>query len=416
MATSNISNTILDLSGSAVSDVVVVARLKPGPGFRIYEGTEVASQITTTSSSTGAWSLTLEQNEPANPVVATKLGISPSGSYYEIEEQIPDAKGGLKSWTVTVGTTSQTLYAALVTTLPADVGPTYLTQTSGDARYSQLGNIGSTSTTAVAATASQGTASSAARSDHIHNLGSVVDSSTVELSSGLIRVKDSGITTAKIADSGITTAKINNGAVTTLKTNISFDTTAARDAAITSPAEGMAVFLNTGDRTEGLYTYTAGAWREARVPVPGFSATNSATQSITNNVFTVVTLGTETYDHGSIFATNTFTVPAGYAGKWLLTGQVTWQIATTGENKILHITRQASGGGAPAVTDSIVASSFLASNIGYLRASPNATVVYNAAAGDLFKMCVVHDTTAPVNILANAGVSPCFFQATWLGG
>lgn len=252
MATSNISNTILDLSGSAVSDVVVVARLKPGPGFRIYEGTEVASQITTTSASTGAWSLTLEQNEPADPVDATKLGISPSGSYYEIEEQIPDAKGGLKSWTVTVGTVSQTLYAALVTTLPADVGPTYLTQTSGDARYSQLGNIGSTSTTAVAATASQGTASSAARSDHIHNLGSIVDSSTVELSSGLIRVKDSGITTAKI----------NNGAVTTLKTDISFATTAARDAAITSPVAGMTAYINSGDSSEGLYSYTGTTWNK----------------------------------------------------------------------------------------------------------------------------------------------------------
>ena len=252
MATSNISNTILDLSGSAVSDVVVVARLKPGPGFRIYEGTEVASQVTTTSASNGAWSLTLEQNEPANPVDATKLGISPSGSYYEIEEQIPDAKGGLKSWTVTVGTTSQTLYAALVTTLPADVGPTYLTQASGDARYSQLGNIGSTSTTAVAATASQGTASSAARSDHIHNLGSIVDSSTVELSSGLIRVKDSGITTAKI----------NNGAVTTLKTDISFATTAARDLAITSPVAGMTAYINSGDSSDGLYSYTGTTWNK----------------------------------------------------------------------------------------------------------------------------------------------------------
>ena len=252
MATSNISNTILDLSGSAVSDVVVVARLKPGPGFRIYEGTEVASQVTTTSASNGAWALTLEQNEPADPVDATKLGISPSGSYYEIEEQIPDAKGGLKSWTVTVGTTSQTLYAALVTTLPADVGPTYLTQSSGDARYSQLGNIGSTSTTAVAATASQGTASSAARSDHIHNLGSIVDSSTVELSSGLIRVKDSGITTAKI----------NNGAVTTLKTDISFATTAARDLAITSPVAGMTAYINSGDSSEGLYSYTGATWNK----------------------------------------------------------------------------------------------------------------------------------------------------------
>ena len=238
MATSNISNTILDLSGSAVSDVVVVARLKPGPGFRIYEGTEVASQVTTTSASNGAWALTLEQNEPADPVDATKLGISPSGSYYEIEEQIPDAKGGLKSWTVTVGTTSQTLYAALVTTLPADVGPTYLTQSSGDARYSQLGNIGSTSTTAVAATASQGTASSAARSDHIHNLGSIVDSSTVELSSGLIRVKDSGITTAKINALAVTKDKLayDGG-------NMVFATEATRDAAIPSPVEGQQCYL-----------------------------------------------------------------------------------------------------------------------------------------------------------------------------
>ena len=257
MATSNISNTILDLSGSAVSDVVIVARLKPGPGFRIYEGTEVASQITTTSASTGAWSLTLEQNEPADPVDATKLGISPSGSYYEIEEQIPDAKGGLKSWTVTVGTTSQTLYAALVTTLPADVGPTYLTQSSGDARYSQLGNIGSTSTTAVAATASQGTASSAARSDHIHNLGSIVDSSTVELSSGLIRVKDSGITTAKINALAVTKAKLayDGG-------NMIFDTEAARDAAITSPEAGMTAYINSGDSSEGLYSYTGTTWNK----------------------------------------------------------------------------------------------------------------------------------------------------------
>ena len=412
MATSNISNTILDLSGSAVSDVVVVARLKPGPGFRIYEGTEVASQITTTSASSGAWSLTLEQNEPADPVDATKLGISPSGSYYEIEEQIPDAKGGLKSWTVTVGTTSQTLYAALVTTLPADVGPTYLTQSSGDARYSQLGNIGSTSTTAVAATASQGTASSAARSDHIHNLGSIVDSSTVELSSGLIQVKDSGITTAKIADSGITTAKINNGAVTTLKTDISFATTAARDAAITSPVEGMVCFLNTGDRTEGLYTYTAGAWREARVPVPGFHAYNTATQSIPTSTFTQITFSTESYDHGSIFASNTFTVPAGYAGKWLLIAEVDFAANAAGQYKIVAITKQTVAG-TPSLTDRIVQQEYNGA-AGFANISGNCSIVANAAVGDLYKVGVYQDSGGALNALT--GSPATFFQATWLGG
>ena len=407
MATSNISNTILDLSGSAVSDVVVVARLKPGPGFRIYEGTEVASQVTTTSASNGAWSLTLEQNEPANPVDATKLGISPSGSYYEIEEQIPDAKGGLKSWTVTVGTTSQTLYAALVTTLPADVGPTYLTQTSGDARYSQLGNIGSTSTTAVAATASQGTASSAARSDHIHNLGSIVDSSTVELSSGLIRVKDSGITTAKINALAVTKTKLayDGG-------NMIFDTTAARDAAITSPVEGMTVFLNIGDRTEGLYTYTAGAWREARVPVPGFHAYNTASQSIPNTTFTQITFGTESYDHGSIFASSTFTVPAGYAGKWLLVAEVDFAASGTGQYKLVAITKQTVAG-APALTDRIVQQNYIGAGV-YANISGNCSIVANAAVGDLYKVGVYQDSGGALNALT--GSPATFFQATWLGG
>ena len=280
MATSNISNTILDLSGSAVSDVVVVARLKPGPGFRIYEGTEVASQVTTTSASNGAWALTLEQNEPADPVDATKLGISPSGSYYEIEEQIPDAKGGLKSWTVTVGTTSQTLYAALVTTLPADVGPTYLTQASGDARYSQLGNIGSTSTTAVAATASQGTASSAARSDHIHNLGSIVDSSTVELSSGLIRVKDSGITTAKINALAVTKDKLayDGG-------NMIFATTGARDSAISSPVAGMTVYITSTNRT---FSYDGTYWHTAS-PIVATKQSTAGDVSMTSTSWTTTT-------------------------------------------------------------------------------------------------------------------------------
>ena len=59
---------------------------------------------------------------------------------------------------------------------------------------------------------------------------------------------------------------------------MSFVSAAARDTAISSPEEGMVCYLNTGDRTEGLYTYTNGAWVEARIPVPGFSATNSAAQ------------------------------------------------------------------------------------------------------------------------------------------
>lgn len=195
---------------------------------------------------------------------------------------------------------------------------------------------------------------------------------------------------------------------------MSFVSTGARDTQISSPEEGMTAYLNTGDRTEGLYTYTNSAWREARIPVPGFSATNSAAQTITANTFTQVTLGSETYDHGNVFAFNTFTVPTGYAGKWLLIGQVTWNTVSTGDNKTLFITRQTSAGGTPTTTNAIAAQGFNAASL-YLVPRANVSVIYNASEGDQFKLCVQHDGSGTVQVQANAAGVPTFFQATWLG-
>jgi Cu/Zn superoxide dismutase len=42
-------------------------------------------------------------------------------------------------------------------------------------------------------------------------------------------------------------------------------------------------------------------------------------------------------------------------------------------------------------------------------------VIYNASVGDLFKLCVQHDGTGTIQVLANASGVPTFFQATWLG-
>lgn len=195
---------------------------------------------------------------------------------------------------------------------------------------------------------------------------------------------------------------------------MSFASTGARDTQISSPEEGMTAYLNTGDRTEGLYTYTNSAWREARIPVPGFSATNSAAQTISANTFTVVTLGTETYDHGNVFASNTFTVPTGYAGKWLLTGNVAWTTTNSGDNKTAFITRQAAGGGAPTSSNVIAAQGAMASS-SFLAPRMNLSVIYNASEGDLFKLCVQHDGGGTIQVLANAAGFPIFFQATWLG-
>ena len=196
---------------------------------------------------------------------------------------------------------------------------------------------------------------------------------------------------------------------------MTFVSAAARDAALSASAEeGMVCYLNTGDRTEGLYTYTNGAWVEARIPVPGFSATKTSAQSVGANVFTVVTWDSETYDHGNVFASSTFTVPAGYAGKWLLVANVALGTLNTGANKAAFITRQASGGGAPTSADAIAAQGYRADS-DFTVPRANLSVIHNAAVGDLFKVCVLHDSLSSINVLANAAGVPNFFQATWLG-
>ena len=50
-----------------------------------------------------------------------------------------------------------------------------------------------------------------------YDFGINVDNSTIEIASGNLRVKDSGITTAKINNLGVTTGKIAASAVTTAK-------------------------------------------------------------------------------------------------------------------------------------------------------------------------------------------------------
>ena len=217
---------------------------------------------------------------------------------------------------------------------------------------------------------------------------------------------DTSIVTAEITDLR-TMANVLNACPV-------FSSTVQRDQFIPVPYSGQQCFLATGTRTEGLYTYTGGAWREARIPVPGFSATKNGAQTITANTFTQVSFATETYDHGNLFASNTFTVPTGYAGKWLLTGNIAWTTVASGENKTVYITRQASGGGAPTSSDAIAAQGAFSSG-SFLTPRVNLSVIHNAVAGDLFKLCVQHDGTGTIQVLANAAGAPTFFQATWLG-
>lgn len=109
MPTSIITNII---SGpvAAVSGVEVTARLRRG-FFTVDQSSELAGYATTTSDVAGAWSLRLERQS----------NLLPAGSWWEIEEAVPDSQGGPRQWAISVPDFNTTLYGALLATVPPEV-------------------------------------------------------------------------------------------------------------------------------------------------------------------------------------------------------------------------------------------------------------------------------------------------------
>jgi len=122
---STIHNTVTDLDGTPIEGAPVIIRLRPGPGFRVDDFVEVASEERTTTDASGFWDQPLERN----------ANINPSGTYYEVEEQIPARAGGTRLWAVLVGDIDSSLLGALVVMPSARAAPVTLTQPIGDARY-----------------------------------------------------------------------------------------------------------------------------------------------------------------------------------------------------------------------------------------------------------------------------------------
>lgn len=82
-----------------------------------------------------------------------------------------------------------------------------------------------------------------------------------------------------------------------------FASTAARDAAITAPADGMTCYVGSNDANEGLYSYNGTAWRKgsswnAAWGVVQYNQKTSGTQSITTEVtLTSLTASTTLLDN-----------------------------------------------------------------------------------------------------------------------
>lgn len=114
-----------------------------------------------------------------------------------------------------------------------------------------------------------------------------------------------------------------------------FTSTGTRDAAITSPVQGMVCYVKAGDGTEGLYTYNGVAWR----PGPGWNAP-----------WGLVASASSTSDQTAIsaeaditFATATWTAVTNRLYRITLT-VLPSQVSSTG-NQVLLIKTGSSGAG-----------------------------------------------------------------------
>jgi len=77
--------------------------------------------------------------------------------------------------------------------------------------------------------------------------------------------------------------------------------------------------------------------------VPVWYAKSSANQTgIATATATKITYGTEVIDTDSAFATSRFTVPSGAAGKYYITGTITWSSGAWTSQQILYIYKNGS--------------------------------------------------------------------------
>lgn len=281
MATSTITNTVKDPAGNNLPGVRVVARIHPHPAFRTVAGSEIAPVVEAVTDSNGQWSLALERT----------ADITPSNTYYEIIEYTPDQR---LRHLIQVGSSDQSLFAALITVPPAGDLTAYLTQAAGDARYQALGALGGTAQD-VAAAASNGSSSSAARADHVH--------------------------------------KLPNGLIVPAMHATGYRPTYAGTAAPSSPAEGDLWVHKTEKR---LYLYDgAASQRVGHYAIDGrtgVSVSRVANQAIGNGTEVLVSWDTEVSDSDAMFAPTSAVITCKVPGTYGYDSRYLWSAAPSPGN------------------------------------------------------------------------------------
>ena len=96
------------------------------------------------------------------------------------------------------------------------------------------------------------------------------------------------------AGSVLTASEVNNYLME--QSIMVFATTAARDSAITAPEAGMTAYINSGDSSEGLYSYTGTTWNKG----PSWNAPWGFAASVTSTASAQTTTGTLDLAGGSL--------------------------------------------------------------------------------------------------------------------
>ena len=186
-----------------------------------------------------------------------------------------------------------------------------------------------------------------------------------------------------------------------------FASAAARDSAITSPQEGQFAYLKDTDTTT---YYSGSAW----VSIGGAAAfvgaqiyDSNATQSISNNTATAITFNSEVLDtnnfHSTSSNTSRMTIPAAYAGKYMVVGQIFVQNNGNGTRR-LEIYKN---GSSFARTQNFAD----ASEQGYL----NINTTMSLAVSDYVELYVFQNSGSTLSIYGGTAPQLGWFNITYLG-
>jgi hypothetical protein len=127
------------------------------------------------------------------------------------------------------------------------------------------------------------------------------------------------LSSADILDSAITSAKIANGTI------------------------ALADLSATGTASSSTYLRGDNSWASAGgANTPAFFVKASTTQNIAYNTETKLTFGTELIDTDNAFASNTFTVPTGKGGKYVIFGSIHYVTSNDFDNFQFRLNKNSS--------------------------------------------------------------------------